>query len=268
MLTGSDPTRRPATSKAMAVGFLAVVGYTRRGLWWPSDADAHQWLWLSVSGLVGFTIGDMCLFRAFVVIGPRLSTLIMSLAPPMAAVMSWLILGETLGALAILGMLLTMTGVAMAVLERAPGSAGSTRLDGVLLGLGGAFGQAAGLVLSKYGMGAYDEVAATQIRAVAGLVGFAVLFSFIGVWPRVWKALRDRDGMKATALGALVGPFLGVTLSLVAVKRTDVGVAASIMATTPILIIHAVVVFRRERVGLLAVLGAVTAVVGVALLFL
>jgi len=251
----------------MAIVFLSAVSAVLRGRAFPTDATAHQWVWLSISGLVGFTFGDMCLFRAFVVLGPRLSTLFMALAPPMAALMSWAMLGETLGLTAVLGMVLTLSGVAMAVLERAPGTNASTRLSGVLLGLGGAFGQAAGLVLSKYGMGDYAPIAATQIRTVAGLAGFAVLFAFIGVWPRVALAARDRAAMKATAWGAVCGPFIGVTLSLVAVKYTDVGVAASIMATTPILIIPAVIVFRRERVGPLAVVGAALAVVGVALLF-
>ena len=117
-------------------------------------------------------------------------------------------------------------------------------------------------------MGRYDAFAATEIRVIAGLVSFALLFTVLGIWPRVWAALRDRRTVAITALGSFFGPFAGVGLSLLAVQNTETGVAASLMATTPILIIPFSVVFRGERVGLGAVGGAIVAVVGVVLLFL
>ena len=80
----------------LAAGLLALEGWLVRGLALPVDAPPSAWLWLSVSGLVGFTFGDLCLFRAFVVLGSRLSTLMMSLAPPLTAVLGFLVLGEVL----------------------------------------------------------------------------------------------------------------------------------------------------------------------------
>src|SRR6185295_3377061 len=135
-------------------------------------------------------------------------------------------------------------------------------------GCGGALGQAGGLVLSKLGMGSYDAVAATQVRVLAGILGYAVLFVGLRWWPRVGEALRDRRALGLAAIGAFFGPFLGVSLSLFAVRRIEAGVAASIMALTPVLIIPLVVLGRRERVGFGGVAGALVAVSGVALLFL
>ncbi|HSN54102.1 MAG TPA: EamA family transporter, partial [Candidatus Sulfomarinibacteraceae bacterium] len=63
-------------------------------------------------------------------------------------------------------------------------------------------------------------------------------------------------------------PFLGVSLSLLAVKYTEAGVAATLMALTPVLIIPVSVLVFREQVARPAVLGAVVAVAGSALLFL
>jgi drug/metabolite transporter (DMT)-like permease len=102
---------------------------------------------------------------------------------------------------------------------------------------------------------------------LAGAAGYAVLFTAIGRWPRVVRALADRRAMAHTAIGAFFGPFLGVSLSLLAVQHTLTGVAASIMATTPVLIIPVVVLLGRERVGPGGWLGAALAVAGVALLF-
>jgi drug/metabolite transporter (DMT)-like permease len=302
----------------LAIFLLAAAGWAFRGRPFPTDATSHAWLWLTVSGLVGFTFGDLCLFRAFVVLGSRLSTLMMSLAPPLTALIGWAVLGEVLGGRDLAGMGLTIAGIAWAVFEssrRAPGGplppssdpavdpGGGLEADegrvraadrragprpapspraarrsadppprlspaGVALGFGGALGQAGGLVLSKLGMGDYNPFAATQIRVLAGTAGYVLLFFALGRWGRVARAFADRRALAHTAVGAVFGPFLGVSLSLLAVQHTLTGVAASIMAITPILIIPVVVLIGRERVGPGGWAGAVVAVAGVVLLFL
>lgn len=256
----------------IALAILSAFEAIVRGPALPLDASGHAWSWLSVSGLIGFTFGDLCLFRALVVIGPRLASLVMSAAPPLTALIGWFVLGETLGLADLTGMMLTVAGIAWAIADRTPASdqhvprpRGQTLL-GVGLALGGALGQAGGLVLSKHGMGDFDPFAATQIRIIAGIVGFAVVFTVLGRWRRVTAALADRRAMTMTALGAVFGPFLGVSLSLVAVQHAKTGVAASLMAISPILIIPLVMVIGRERVGLGGVAGALLAVAGVIVL--
>lgn len=258
----------------LALAFSAALAAARRGLPLPTDAGAELWLWLSLSGLVGFVFGDLCLFRAFVVLGPRRALLLMATVPPMTALLGWLALGERLAALDLAGMGLTLAGVAWVLLSQ-PAAARPVQPDqgdmslrtGVLLGLGGALGQAGGLVLSKHGMGGYDAFAATQIRIVAGVVGFAGLYTAIGWWPRFAAALRDRQAVRLAALGAGLGPFLGVSLSLVAVQATQAGVAASIMATTPLLVIPLSAWLEHEQIRWVDLAGAVLAIAGVVLLF-
>jgi len=258
----------------LAFGFLTLLAWGLRGVALPVDAPPRAWAWLAVSGLVGFVFGDFCLFRAFLLMGPRLSMLMMSLAPPLTAIIGWLILGELLTGRDLLGMALTVTGIAWAVMERRPAEGDSGTPDrratvaGVVFGFCGALGQAGGLVLSKLGMGDYDAVAATQVRVLAGIAGYAVLFLLFHWWRRMKPALRDGRALSFAALGAFFGPCVGVSLSLYAVHRTVSGVAASIMALTPILLIPLVVLLRRERVGFGGVAGAAVAVAGVALLFL
>ncbi len=265
----------------LVLAFLFVTAYcaAARGLPLPTDASPRAWAWLSLSGAIGFVFGDLCLFRALMLLGARVTMLIMALVPPIAATLGWLWLGERLGRADLGGMALTLAGVAWVVLERRPAGEGAPRAGGpeeaaeprtwgLALALLGAVGQAVGLVISKVGMGAYDPFAATQIRILAGIAGFSLIFSAVRWWPRFLEGVRDRAGMRLAALGALAGPFLGVSLSLIAIQRTHTGVAATIMATPPVLLIPAVILLHREAVSLRAVLGSLVAVGGVAVLCL
>jgi drug/metabolite transporter (DMT)-like permease len=257
--------------------FLTLFVFFYRGMLLPTDASPHAWLYLVLSGLIGFVFGDLCLFQAFVVVGARISMLLMALAPPMTALIGWVVLGETLSWKSWLGMTLTISGIALVVLKRhtAEESNGGFRkvkfnypLWGILLGLGGALGQAAGLVLSKVGMEGYDTFASTQIRVIAGIAGFSVLFFVMGLWKSAFRALSMRKPMLQLSLGAFFGPFLGVSFSLLAIKYADTGIASTIMAIVPVLIIPPSMILYKEKVTLKEVAGALLAVSGVAMFFL
>jgi drug/metabolite transporter (DMT)-like permease len=254
----------------MAIGLLGMLQYIRFGYFFPAGATSYQWLWLSVSGLVGFVIGDMLLFQAFVVVGARISMLIMSLSPPLAAFFGWLLLGEQLELSHAIGMIVTISGISLVILGK-PGNGKRIEVKypvrGILLAFGGATGQGLGLVLSKLGMGEYDPASATMIRVIAGTIGFAVLFIFTGHWPRVIKALSYGAAMVRISVGAFFGPFLGVSFSLLAIKYTTTGVASTIMAIVPVLIIPPAILLFKEKVTLKEVGGAALAVLGVVVLF-
>jgi drug/metabolite transporter (DMT)-like permease len=251
--------------------FLSVFNLIHRGYILPVDASFENWIWLSLSGFVGFVFGDLFLFKSYTIIGSRFSMLIMTLVPPITAFFSFIILGERLTLFHYLGMTLTFSGIAMAIFSRgAKGEKLSLKLAprGILYAFGGAVGQALGLVLSKFGMKDYDPFAATQIRIIAGIFGYTILVSVLMRWNSVIKATRNRDGMLLTSLGAFFGPFLGVSFSLVAVKYTEAGIASTIIALTPVFIIIPAVFMFKEKVTLPEMLGAVVSVAGVALFFL
>lgn len=260
-----------------ALVIYTVYLYAVRGMPFPTDATAEAWGWLALSGVVGFAVGDLLLFQAFVVVGARISMLIMALVPPITALIGWMMLGEILTMQALAGMVLTMTGVAMVVLKPNRNHPDIRKrkklrlnypLGGILLAFGGAVGQAVGLVLSKFGMKDYDAFAASQIRVLAGLVSFTLIFLFMNRWDKVKAALKNRKGMLFTGLGSIFGPFLGVSFSLLAVQHTETGIAATIMSVVPILLIPPAIFFFKEKVGWREVLGSFIAVGGVALLFL
>ncbi len=263
----------------LIIGFLFISIFTLiyRGSFFPVDATAEAWFYLIISGLVGFVIGDLCLFRAFVLIGARISMLIMALTPPITALIGWMILGETLTLQNWIGMTITVTGISLVVLKKAERSSQKGRftnvklgypLVGVLLALGGAIGQGAGLVLSKFGMKDYDAFAASQIRIVAGIIGFVLIFTILRRWRDVFIGLSFRKPMIQLSVGAFFGPFLGVSFSLIAVKYTSAGIAATLMALVPVFIIVPSVVFFKEKITIKEVAGAIIAVGGVALFFL
>lgn len=158
----------------VAFPLLTLTAWLTRGLALPLDAPPQAWLWLSISGLVGFVFGDIFLFRAFVEIGSRISLLIRSLGPPITALLSFLLLGERLAPRGLVGIFLVTLGISLVILGRSPQEKKvrlNRPLKGVIYAALGAVGEALGMVLSKLGMGSYNALAATQIRLLAGPPG-------------------------------------------------------------------------------------------------
>ena len=249
--------------------FLSIYSMITRGMPLPLDATGHQWLWLGLSGVVGFVLGDLCLFKAFVLIGSRITMVLFALVPPVTAFAGWLLLGETLTLQQWLGITLTVTGISMVILIK---QASKVKLahpvKGILLALGGTLGQAAGLVLSKHGLGDYNAFAATQIRIIAAIAMFIIIIPMAGLTSNIQKAIKNRRAIGFISMGAFFGPFLGVSLSLVALKLIEVGVASTIMAMVPVFIIFPEVAFMGKRLRPLEIAGAAVAVIGVALVSL
>jgi drug/metabolite transporter (DMT)-like permease len=244
------------------------------------------WLTLSVSGLVGFVAGDLMLFRAFVLIGARLSMLVYASVPVMTALAGYLFLGERIGSRALLGMAVTMAGIALAVTGKRqgpdPGKTGSRRW-GVLFALGGSAGQTAGLLLAKYGSAGLSSFDATQVRVLAGLAGFLILAAGAGHLRSLVDVLRRgllsttdpslqvqhasaRTALFSLSLGAFFGPFLGVSLGLLSAQLLAAGVASTLMSLVPVLLIPMSILIFRERASLAEIAGTIVSFGGVVLL--
>ena len=269
----------------LAALFLAALLWVTVGRPYPLYADGRAWLWLALSAVVGYLFGDWCLFNCYLSIGARFGQLFMTLAPPMAALAGWLILGETLSWKSLIAMTVTLCGIAISILSR--GADHQVRLSlplkGVLLGLGAGLGQGVGLVLSKVGMQYYtqalpsdapalmDEMlpfASTMIRALVGGAGFLLLMYWQKEMPKLKQALCDRTGMGYALIMTLTGPVLGVSLSLMAVQYADAGVASTLMALTPVLILIPYAFIYKQKIKAKEIIGVVVSVVGVALFFL
>ena len=256
----------------LAVLLLSLTHWVMLGSLLPVEAEPRRWFWLGLSGVVGLVLGDVFLFQAFVWIGPRLSMLMMSLAPVIAALVAWIFLGERLSFGQIGGILLTLSGIAWVVLER-NGHQKNENCDytrGLLFGLGAAAGQALGLVLAKNGLyGDFSPISGNLIRMLAAMVVLWLITIFQGQARQTFERLNaNRRAFGFLAVGAITGPFLGVSLSLLAVQRSAVGVASTLMALPPVFLLPISYIFFKERFGWGAIAGTFVAVAGVALLFL
>ncbi len=253
----------------VAIGLLAAHGQFARGLLLPSDATWQQWQVLGLSGFLGFFLADLLLFKAFLVIGPRLSLLLYSLTPPLAAIGAWLVLHQPLSARCWLAMAITLAGVGW-VLSEHPSKAEfpPTRvlLGGVTCAVLAAAIQAVSSLLAQQGIGEYDAVAATYIRVLGGVAGFIPLVILTGRGASVVAALRNRHVMAVISCGSVVGPYLGVVLYLVALRHCHAGIVMTIVATMPVLILPFSVLLFHEKVTPRAVVGAILSVIGVGLL--
>jgi drug/metabolite transporter (DMT)-like permease len=269
----------------LATVFLGILLWITVGRPYPVYADGQTWLWLGLSAIVGYLFGDWCLFNCYTYIGPRFGQLLMTLAPPMAAVAGWAMLGETLGWTSIIAMAVTLGGIAISILSRDSGK--HLKLDlplkGVLLGIGAGIGQGVGLVLSKIGMQHYAAAipadapaalsgmmpfASTMLRAIVGGAGFLIMLALGGGLEKLKSAVHDPVTMKYASIITLFGPALGVSLSLMAVRYANAGIASTIMAMTPALIIIPEIIFRKKMIRLKEIIGLVVSLAGVTLFFL
>lgn len=291
----------------LSLSMLAVTLWITLGVPYPIMADSQTWIWLSLSGFVGYALGDYCLFQSYILMGSRFGQLFMTLASPSAALTAWILLGESMRPLAILGMIITLAGIGMSILSRNTSDDNGQRskvkiklpLRGILLGIGAGMGQGIGLVLSKLGMEYYDTslaahgvtdlsqwtnpealcpvslemmmpFASTMIRAITGLAGFSIALFFFtrNGSKRFQAALTNRKALLCAIGAAIFGPFVGVSLSLMATLYTHAGIAQTIMSMTPVLILFPSYLLFRQKITLWEVIGAVICVGGVSLFFI
>lgn len=249
----------------------------------PAGVPAEACGWMLLSGLVGYVIGDYCLFQCYILIGSRFGQLFMTLAPLSAALMAWITLGQQMKPMSIVAMLVTLFGIGISVLGRGNHHMVSLKLplNGVLFAIGAAMCQGIGLVLSKIGMDHYDMAAmakagvsewlipfsANFYRCIAGIIGFTILLYFRDGIGHLREAMHDRKGLSVAIATTIFGPFVGVGFSLMAVQYTAAGIASTLMAMTPIIILLPSYWLFHEKITWKAVLGAFISVIGVSLFF-
>jgi drug/metabolite transporter (DMT)-like permease len=262
------------TRLVLATVYLSLAHLLLYGELWPIHAEPFRWGWLGLSATTGLVLGDACLFRAFLLIGTRRAVLLSTLVPVISALVAWGWLGETLNLAEMGAVLLTVVGVAWVVSERQPEQGGSVESKrqyalGVLLGLGFALGQALGLVIAKQGLvGDFPSLSAALIRMVVA-TGVIWLFTLArGQVRATWPVLRDKKARLFIAGGALTGPFAGVWLSMVAVQGAHVGIASTLMALSPIILIPLARWVFHEEISPRSVAGTVVALAGAAIIFL
>ena len=284
---------------SMSLVLLALTLWLTLGTPWPRYADGATWRWLLLSGVVGYVIGDYCLMQGYIIIGSRFGQLFMTLSAPTAAITGRLLLGETMRPLAIVGMIVTLSGIILSILGKSEHGALRSTLPprGIVYAALAGICQGIGLVLSKIGLQHYDTsllangldghaipdgavlpvpllvsipFASTMIRAIVGLAGFYLMLRLLNHDSRqqLHHALHDRRAMWCVLGSTIFGPFIGVSLSLLATQYTSAGIAQTLFALTPVLIIAPAAWLFHQRVRPREVVGAAISVAGAALFFI
>lgn len=254
----------------MACFLLCFSLFVQTGLFFPIKATHHHYLWLGTSGIIGLAIGDGALFFSIVIIGPRLATLLLSFAPPLTTLIAWIFLGEVLQPLAVLGIVITVGSIIWVVSEKQNRDHDNKRLiKGVILGLIAALGQAVGVIFAKIGLDiAIDSLSATILRMVPSAFFLWIVAFLTRQAKPTLVAFKNKSALLATIGGSIFGPFIGVWLSIVAVKYTQAGIAATLLATVPILVIPLEIIVHKRKPSLRAVTGTICAIFGITLIFL
>ncbi len=252
--------------------FLACSAWLLRGMPLPLDASPETWLYLSVSGVIGFVITDIFLFTAYKTIGSRMSTLFLAISPAFTAILGFIFLHEVLAPKSLVAMGLVGTGIVIAVLsrERIKSGLAAKRADarGYVFAFLSSIGQSVGMIFTKQGVKNYDAISGTQIRVMSAIIGFAIVSLVFDKGKSLSESPRDKKGMKFTFIGSIFGPFLGVALSLFAMQHTETGIVSTLIGLTPILIIPPAILVLKQKVKPMEIVGAVIAVTGSALFFL
>lgn len=291
------------TRMVMSLLLLAATLWLTMGTPWPRFADSPAWTWLLLSGVVGYVIGDYCLMQGYILIGSRIGQLFMTLSAPTAAIFGRILIGERMQPLAIVGMVVTLSGIALSILSKDHGEKSSHKvklnlpLRGIAYAAMAGICQGCGLVLSKVGLQHYEAsiaavgltpeavpaeaiiplplsisvpFAATMIRTIMGLTGFFLMQMLMSkdAIGELRRAAKDRKSMLCALGSTMFGPFIGVSLSLMATLYTSAGIAQTIFALTPVLIIAPAALLFHQKVTPREVLGAIISVAGVSLFFI
>ncbi len=255
----------------LAFLFLIVAHWALEGAIFPTGVEPFRWGWLAVSSLLGLVLGDAFLFRAYVLIGPRLAMLLMSTVPIFSAVFGWLLFDEAVTRLELAGIVLAVAGVAWVVTE---GQTDPRLADrrvyrrGLLFALLGALGQVTNLVTARYALvGDFPALSATLIRIAIAVVIVWIVAALRGQAGHTVRQWGDRPALRAIVAASFVGPFLGIWLSLIAVQNARLGIASTLMALPPVLLIPLEYALFRQRVSPRGLAGTLMALGGVALLF-
>jgi drug/metabolite transporter (DMT)-like permease len=256
----------------LALVFLMLLNWAFYGYLLPVDAGTDRWLWLALSGAIGYALGDVFLFQSFLCMGTQRGMLMMSLAPLMSAGLAWMLFGETLTGNQMLGVVITLAGIAWVITRRNNNepSGHCSPVQGVLFGLGAAAGQAVGFVLSKQGLtGNFSPLAGNSIRMLAAVIVLWALASLQGKATETIESMRSNPKVFGwLGMAAFTGPVLGATLSLFALQHTQVGIASTLIALPPVFLLPVGWLVFKEKFDWSAVLGTLVAIGGVALLFL
>jgi drug/metabolite transporter (DMT)-like permease len=268
----------------------------------PTYVEPIRWFWLGISGIVGFWLGSISIINAFNRIGPRLTLLIIAIAPILSTFLAYIFLDESLESGATGGILMIIGGIIFVVTGKR-GDTGTLPNDGsfgmgVVFALIGALGQSSSFILSSLGLadvistqahhtlvafphiasdlrdyfaapGDFHPLSAAVMRISIATTAIWALALLRGKLPPTLHTVRTHTrSLRFLLVGSIAGPVIGASLVLASLQLIPVGVSSTLTNLTPIFLIPISAVVFKEEITLRAMIGTVIAVIGIAILFL
>lgn len=247
--------------------YLTIIGF---GL--PFASNIEQVIYLTLSGLIGLVLGDTFLFKSFNEIGPRVTMILMSSNPIFGALIAYFVFSETISYTGIFGMFITILGIILVVgKSRNNGQKSNVSFIGLIYALLATIGQAVGLIFTKMAFfnGSIHPISATFLRVISAFVTLVVIGLLSGrLNLKRIKMVYDLPTIGMLILGSLIGPYLGITLSYVAITHSPIGIASTIMSLQPVLMLPISKYYYNEHITSNAIVGSILAVFGLLLLFM
>lgn len=249
----------------VAMFFLGIITYLKRGLVLPLDVTKESFKFLSISGLFGLFLGDFFLYKSYIKIGPRITLLVMTFTPIAVSILSFFILGEKMEGFKILGVVLTIIGITVVILRKKNDKEFSkVGFEYALLAM---LGESLGIIFTRLGSIDYDSFATIQVRTIPAILAFIIYISLKKEWSNIKEGVINKKGMIYIVLGTVVAT-LGVTALVEAMKYANVGIVSTLAATSPILIIPISIIFFKEKVSILEGIGALVSFAGITIFFI
>ncbi len=252
----------------LATGYLLISHWLIYGSPVPDLSLKHEWLYLGISGAIGLALGDSLLFQSFLDLGTQKAMVIMSGWPIFSSVLAFFFFGENLNSFELAGIVLTVTGISIVITGKVESIHEVRPVRGVILALGGALCQAIGILFAKEGlMKGLPSLSGTVMRMIFATLTMIIFSLCLRAMQEKTRRKLDPKGLMFAFFGSIVGPFLGVWLSLYAVSHAKVGVASALMTTSPVLLIPLSAMFLGDKLRKSVILGTFITVIGSILLF-
>ena len=234
------------------------------------DLSSSGFLYLAISGIIGFFIGDALLFESYVLIGPRMGMLMMTAVPIFSVFLGWLFLNEKLNIWQLTAIGITTISIAFVIEDKKNNSPSKIKhlFKGTLFGLGGALGQAIGLLFSKRGMlEGTNPISANLIRVLAATITISLFLVIKQKFFKDFGKLKQKGITPRIIGGAILGPVIGVVLSLISILHIQIGIASTLMAISPVILIPLSRIIYKEHITFKTIFWTCIAIAGASWLF-
>ncbi len=230
------------------------------------DAPVRDYVLLLSSGAIGIAVADSMFFKSLNLLGASLSAIVGCLYSPFIIGLSVLFIGERLGWVQTVGVLLIISAVL--TVTRRKGNGSITRHDlvwGVVWGTLAMAVMAVSIVMVKPLLARSPMLWATEVRLVGGCLALYGLIAFHKHRSSIVGSLMVTKNWKYTLAGSYLGAYVAMVLWMGGMKYTQASTAAALNQSSNVFVFLFAALFLKERITPLRVAAMGTAVIGVLL---